>query len=551
MGKEVNIESIRALEGQIEEGKGDAIKLKRARNSLLNISTRVPPEILEDIFSWTLARPDPALDLDSHFDGFHKGCYNFLLVCHHWFEVASHTTKLWGFWGNTLWEWGKWHRFHRGAPVDLVLSDYGKEIGVPLDNTLKDKLRDCAARDIVRQVHLWSCDPSLLPSIISSLTPDGEGVHHRSIESFRLENWGSPDMDISNFFARVHLSKLRSLILSGNLMILWDHLARQTSLLTTMSFDCLNLISPPPTTSQLFAILVSNPNLRVLSLDELTIPEEDGDGSVLQVTLPRLKRLSLTGDLHDVFRLLDRLFFPHPLEFIRLILSSPTADDTLRILGPYLRHYFQHDHESHGRLRIKTRFSLPRLLVQIETEEKVDNDSPLWAEFEVTLSEIDDLHSLCHDLIASGPRESTRGLDTDLPTSRLEDLLVAMPNIETLQLHDVKLFEGFLQPDPSGPYSKARLLPSLRSLCLEGVTLVNNDWGPLTRYLAYRLSESNGETIRLTIRGLVPHLCPDVAKEIRDLVQEFNFPRPRRECPTGRCENGMELSVGGQQAHTS
>jgi len=37
---------LRVLERRIEEGKGDIIKIKRARNSLLNIPMRIPPEIL-------------------------------------------------------------------------------------------------------------------------------------------------------------------------------------------------------------------------------------------------------------------------------------------------------------------------------------------------------------------------------------------------------------------------------------------------------------------------------------------------------------------------
>jgi len=121
MGREVNAESIRALEKQIEEGKGDIIKLKRARNSLLNISTRVPPEILGDVFAWCLVREvDRSLYSLLHFDGLQKGSHNFLLVCHHWFEVASRTPELWGFWGNSLREWEKYHRHWAGAsPLDL------------------------------------------------------------------------------------------------------------------------------------------------------------------------------------------------------------------------------------------------------------------------------------------------------------------------------------------------------------------------------------------------------------------------------------------------
>ena len=123
MSRETNIELIGLLERRIEEGKGDVIKLKRARNSLLKIAC-VPPEILGEIFSWTLVRGDPTSGRNSHFDGFPEGSFNFLLVCYHWFEVASHTPQLWTFWGNTLEEWRKWHRRHpQVTPLDLVLDN--------------------------------------------------------------------------------------------------------------------------------------------------------------------------------------------------------------------------------------------------------------------------------------------------------------------------------------------------------------------------------------------------------------------------------------------
>ena len=49
MGREASIDSMRTLEKPIdsEEGNGGAIKFKRARNSLLNVSTRVAPEALK------------------------------------------------------------------------------------------------------------------------------------------------------------------------------------------------------------------------------------------------------------------------------------------------------------------------------------------------------------------------------------------------------------------------------------------------------------------------------------------------------------------------
>ena len=78
MGCEINVDGIRGLEKQIGEGAGDIIKLKRARYSLLNISTivpprvvtnlRTPPEILGFTFHWNVT-PDVSLSLGSIAEG--------------------------------------------------------------------------------------------------------------------------------------------------------------------------------------------------------------------------------------------------------------------------------------------------------------------------------------------------------------------------------------------------------------------------------------------------------------------------------------------------
>ena len=54
---EINIDSIRALDEQIKEHEKAAIKLKRARNSLLNVS-KLPPEVLGKIFCWNVTFKD-------------------------------------------------------------------------------------------------------------------------------------------------------------------------------------------------------------------------------------------------------------------------------------------------------------------------------------------------------------------------------------------------------------------------------------------------------------------------------------------------------------
>ena len=73
------------------------------------------------------------------------------------------------------------------------------------DEALRDALRDRAARDVIRKVHLKSNDTGLLTAIISSLIPESEDVRPSSIESIMLKN-----VDVSDLFAR-HLAKSPSL----------------------------------------------------------------------------------------------------------------------------------------------------------------------------------------------------------------------------------------------------------------------------------------------------------------------------------------------------
>ena len=97
MSGEANIDSIRALDDQIREHEKALAQLRRSRNSLLNVR-RLPPEAPGNIFHWNVMLVDD-------FGGLEKGSHNFLLVCHHWFEVASCSPELWSFWGNTLKDW--------------------------------------------------------------------------------------------------------------------------------------------------------------------------------------------------------------------------------------------------------------------------------------------------------------------------------------------------------------------------------------------------------------------------------------------------------------
>jgi len=529
MGREVNMDSIRALEKQIEEGRGDIIKLKRTRNSLLNISARIPPEILGRMFVCSLIRETGRWPGQLHFDGLQKGSYNFLLVCHHWFEVASRTPELWNFWGNTLRDWKRCYRHSGAALVDLVLDGYVDLHGV-FDGPLQGAVRSRVAQGTIRQVHLRSNDGGVLTSIISSLIPDNECAQNKNIESIVWRSEGHPSVDISDFFARSCLSKLRFLDLSEKLRLSsWDHIASRTTLLTTLSLSIrafpTHTTAQPPTLpmAQLLSILGSNPNLQVLLLWHAALPN-DADGFTFTVPLRDLKVLSLSGEFRPLFGLLRRLTLPETFDNLFLRGSNSTMEEISQTIVPYMQEYFRRDARFQDRLGIFTIFSPSAASISVICDPTTTPQKALYATFEVTLAvppPPDTLGRLFIDLLALTPREHAALFETTLGIKPPDQLFLMTPNIRTLRLSGVELSEGFLQPDPDGPQANRKLFPLLRSLYLEDVTLDNDDWGHLITYLTRQTSD--GQMVSLELHGDSPYMSPEVVDEVMGLVEEFIY----------------------------
>ena len=409
------------------------------------------------------------------------------------------------------------------------------------DEALRDALRDRVARDVIRKIHLKNDDTELLATIISSLIPEGEGVRPSSIESIVLGN-----VDVSGLFARHRFPKLHNLHLSGHFKISsWDHLESTTTALTSLSLD-FNGVFPSsaiPTTSQIFSLLASNPNLRSLKLSTSPINDDGGDGPRLRVSLRHLEHISLSGTFHRVFRILHRLKLPKGVDDGEITSYDCTPEGVLEVIGPYIRDYLRRDPRFRDRLEMIVLptthcITLHAGVVGVgchDPNRLPQYGPPASGSFSVVLSQPISHHAmerLCTNVLALLPRESLVSFATKFLVT--EELIAAMPNLEALCLVRPVVSDGFLLPDPNGPNTHKKLLPSLRRLCLKDAEVMDDNWDPLVTYLVYQTSGDQAVSLALSGEGV--HVCLEVTKRMEDLVDALIYvPDPRKKCPFGKC----------------
>ena len=487
------------------------IKFKRARNSLLNIS-KLPPEILGNIFCWSVTPEGNFGD----FDGLKEDSHDFLLVCHHWFEVAMRTPELWCSWGNTLEDWERWHRRSGAAPLDLILDDEGD-----LDDILCNTLQDRAAADRIRRVHLKSRDSELLNSIIASLIVECEEIRSNSVESLVLCTH-SEGVDLSDFFAHYRFPKLRRLDLSDCTISSWDHLTSRTGALTNLELNLFIDPNPSPTTSQLLSILVSNPTLQRLALHGCAIPNDNGGKSSFRVPLHYLKELELSGYSPDVIKFLHRLDHPADMDRLTLDLIDCLIAEISQTVGPYFRDYVR------GRGRSQTGLELfsfrrdAKLYVGDVHETGRRMDPFMW--IGLTLGET------LPDLVAHAPPEEIVYFEMHNDLMAMGDVYMQFPNLRTISLTRLPLSSVFPMPNLGGG---GGVFLSLRYVFLRDLIVDSGDWSPLTTFLARRMSSGN----RLDVLEIStsPHMCPEVVEIISGAVQELKVKYPDPVCRFGIC----------------
>ena len=523
-------EKIKEAKAKIKEAKEKIIEGKRVRNSLASISIRIPTKILGYIFVLTIPRlQDHSVYCVYHsFNGLEQRSHSFLLVCHHWFMVASQTPELvWSFWGNTLHDWDKWCHHTRTAPLDLVLDGYkrGPELGgrkwLPVvdrfhDSGIPSELSNHAKKDLIRQIHLKDNNSNLLNSILSYVTPE-EGVQQKQIESLVFGGWAELG-GLLDFFARLHLPSLQCLGINATIKSpLWDHIAPLTNHLTTLSLN-LHQKSHPPSTSQLFSILNANPKLQNLSLHGV-LPDELEDLEIQVPCLRHLRVISVSGRFRAVFQLLERLELPAKLDYMDFSVEV-SMDDIHPTVGPWMQGFLQCNVMFKGPLTLSIRSSHIDIKVpclsHIGVEEPVAKLSMRTSKFYPS-----GLTQLAIDLMRYIPREQVECLEMDHHMEAPE-LYIAMPKLKHLQLYDVVVSGGFLWANIDWWPAGQKVLPLLQSLDLVDVFMKDDNWQPLVTYLQHQCS--NGPTLLLKMIGRFV-MSQEVKRQIKPLVKKLKLHR--------------------------
>ena len=505
------------MEEQVRELEAAAIKLKRTRNSLLNVS-RLPPEVLGNIFRWNITIKDD-------FGGLEKGSYNFLLVCHHWFEIASRAPELWSSWGNNLQDWAKRHLRYPTAPLDLVL-DGTRLPGGTLDDAMRNSLQDRAARDAIRRVHLMSQDPQLLSSIISPLTVKCEGI--RSSSTVSISIWDESvdaSLNLSDFFTCYRFSKLQHLALMDCPAKLCDLVISRTSVLTTLALG-FTFLSSPPNTSQVLSILTSNPTLQKVKLSGCEY-FNGGDGKPsFRVPLHHLREFEVSGDPQHVFGILHRLDPPRNMDNLTIGLENCMVPDISQTIGPYLRDYIQRRGEPQPELGVV----LPPkghddIVFHVDDIGGTDIPTTGFARmktFLVITLEFGDIplevpmEKLTLDLLTHVPREEVVYFRVYGKPVAMEDISAQFPNLKGLYLERTPLSAAFPELNLD---TDREIFPSLQYALLDWVDVDGGDWSPLTTFLDRRGSSGN----RLPSFSIIGpyYVLSEIPEILRGIVQEL------------------------------
>ena len=313
-------------------------------------------------------------------------------------------------------------------------------------------------------------------------------------------HYGSSFVDISAFFSRYHLPKLRSIHLYGRRISPWGLLKSQTTTLTALRL----------TTDELF----HGPGSYVI----------DGGAPTIRVQLRRLERFYLTGDCHRVFTLLNLWEIPDKMDSQEVVLRRCSPVHLSQTFGSCLGERVQRRGKiPGGGIALLAEYSHSTFC--LHTGDILIGGDPakvVWfAEMSATTKtrlEDEEADRLYFDLIAHIQRDQVTILQTNLPILRWEDLCVEMRNLTYLHLVDTDLSTWFAELGAPGSRTFKELLPGLEHIEVTRPAL-SGDWSPLTNFLPHRAAIGNRiSSLRIWDH---PHMGEDVAESIERTVDVF------------------------------
>ena len=336
--------------------------LKRPGSSSLNVPAHLAPEILGHIF-WC----EVVSNVNCNIRWVYMNTFKFLLVCHHWFNVATSTPSLWAFWEIPLSECTKYSHISRDVPLYIkTFHHYSGNtplyINIKPTNPNSDQevmdasniLQDWGVQKRICDLHIHT-SAEVLAKIITFMSMPQPSPIQSQIKSLKFiaerlwnNKFHKEFPDITNFLKAHSLPGLQCLHLDdcdpG-----WKYLICQTSRLTHLHI-IINEGSIGPTMTQLAALFTRNSALEevCLSFDIAMAPEDSLSKRQIptSIFLPHIHRLEVGGEAAGYVQLLNHLIFSNRLEEVILHLwLNKTKIDVAEGLAPFLYNLFQMHHQ--------------------------------------------------------------------------------------------------------------------------------------------------------------------------------------------------------------
>ncbi|KAI0330905.1 hypothetical protein GY45DRAFT_680779 [Cubamyces sp. BRFM 1775] len=327
----------KAIEDDIFEHEKAIIDLKGRLNTMTTIA-RLPPELLSEVFLYVAkaAYEDPRASYNRYY---HSSIFyawvSVTHVCRNWRAIALNTPRLWG------------HVVvSKKSVVDEMLARSKKaplfvsaHVISPEDE--RSKLLKSIGQDASRLQELRLSGPvRVLQDVLRQFTEPSPALERLIVsESVPPQYWAS-DTSAPSMFQAQHPS-LRYLELS-RLIFSWTN-----SLLSSSGVTHLKLVgrldsqSMLGTFEHLLSAIEQMPRLEVLDLED-AIPRLPDDTKTLPtpqrtLSLPRLQRLSLSGNSLDCGNLLNHLSFPSGTRLKFIGRGGVGATELLRVVSQHLR----------------------------------------------------------------------------------------------------------------------------------------------------------------------------------------------------------------------